>query len=216
MLAVEAQVREEEPASLLHAATASFTRSVPHVSTEPLTFELSLAPLSPSSTSSVSIEFHPTLSTTSLPHATSGTFVISPAANGTCILTMAATVKCAGLDAAHPPTGSSAATATTGLLPRADAGLPLDRNHAHDLLDDLLSLIPALSAHFDRSDEIDEKVHEELADHFATSSVKISKHEHELVDTSLKYEDGKVSAASEASTFTGAAQTTTILLRRRH
>jgi hypothetical protein len=43
-------------------------------------------------------------------------------------------------------------------------------------------------------------VHEELADHFASSSVKISKHEHELVDVSLKYEDGKVSAASEAST----------------
>jgi hypothetical protein len=170
--------------------------------------------LLPSSASSVSIEFGPTLSTASLPHAASGTVIIAPAPHGTCTLTMAASVKCVGLDAAPPPTG--AATTTTGLLPRADVELPLDRKHAHDVLDDLLSLLPALLAHFDRSDEIDENVHEELAHQFATTTVKISKHEHKLVDVSLKHEDGKVSAASEASTVTGAAQTTTILLRRRH
>jgi hypothetical protein len=79
-----------------------------------------------------------------------------------------------------------------------------------------LSLLPSLSAHFDRSDEIDEKVHEELAHQFATTSVEISKHEHGLVDASLKYEGGKVSAASEASTRAAATRPTTFLLRRRH
>ena len=184
---VEAQLREEEPVPLLHAATASFTRSVLHVSSEPFAFELSLNPLLPSSASSVSIEFRPTLSTSFLPHAASGTFVISPASHGTCTLTMAATVKCVGLDAAPPPTG--AATATTELLPRANAELPLDRKHAHDLLDDLLSLLPALSAHFDRSDEIDEKICGELARHFETTSVQISDHENKLIDATLENED---------------------------
>jgi hypothetical protein len=206
---VKAQLHEGELVPVLHAATASFTRAVLHVSSESLPFELSLNPLLPSSSaSSVSIEFGPTLSTASLPHAAFGTFIIAPAPHGTCILTMAATFKCAGLNAAPPPTG--AATATTELLPRANAELPLDRKHAHDLLDDLLSLLPAVSVHFDRSDEIDEKVHEELAHQFVTTSVKISRHEHELVDTSLNYDNDKVSAASEASTRAAAAQPTTI------
>jgi hypothetical protein len=101
---------------------------------------------------------------------------------------MAASMKCVGLNAVPPPTGSGVATAITGLLPRADAGLPLDRKHAHDLLDDLMSLITALSAFFDRSEQIDEKAHEELAHMFETTSVQIADHENRLIDATLENE----------------------------
>jgi hypothetical protein len=85
---------------------------------------------------------------------------------------------------------SAAAGTRTGLESGSAGGsLPLLRGHAHEILDDLLSVVPALFKHFDRSASVDEAVQQELAARFLSSSEDPDEFEHALLDGSLHFED---------------------------
>jgi hypothetical protein len=57
------------------------------------------------------------------------------------------------------------------------------------LLDEFLLLLPKLFNLFDRSSEVDDAVHVELARHFETTTTAASEEENELINEVLKYEE---------------------------
>jgi hypothetical protein len=65
---------------------------------------------------------------------------------------------------------------------------PLPADEARVLLDDFLLLLPKLFDLFDRSSEVDDAVHVELARHFETTTTTTTEEENELINEVLKYE----------------------------
>jgi hypothetical protein len=57
------------------------------------------------------------------------------------------------------------------------------------LLDDLLSVLPKLFSLYDRSAEVDEAIHETLANFFRTTATAASEEENELIDEVVGYEE---------------------------
>jgi hypothetical protein len=104
------------------------------------------------------------------PHDASGTLTMVGAEYNTTRLSMAAQMAAAG-------EGAPAAVNV------------FSANEAHVLLDDLLLLLPAVFAVFDRSAEVDEAVHGQLTEHFQTASTRPSADEAALLDKARAYND---------------------------
>jgi hypothetical protein len=140
-----------------------------------------------------SVEFRPhRTSTPPPPHIASATCSFSDCAHGCSELTMACQMHVAG-----NVTASSNANRTASDVARTDAAVErsasgmqvLSLKEGHVVLDDLLSLTAILFKLHDRSDEVDEAVHVELARHFSTATTLPSDSDNALIEKVLSYDD---------------------------